>query len=125
MNQVGIGTRVINFLVDTLIIFIVSYIANKVWLFYVVYWGYSYINPLLIFGAVLFIYYFIFELIWARTPGKWLSYSKVADKKGLKPGFGKIFLRNLVRLTIIDCFFYPVLNKTLHDYVSGTEVVEV
>jgi len=79
----------------------------------------------LIFAAVLFVYYFIFELIWARTPGKWLSYSKVVDKKGLKPGFGKIFLRNLARLTIIDCFFYPFLNKTLHDFVSSTEVVEV
>ena len=125
MNQVGIGTRVINFLVDTLLISILSYIVDKVWLFYVVYWEYPYVNPLLFFGAVMFIYYFIFELFWARTPGKWLSYSKVTDKKGLKPNFGKIFLRSIVRLTVIDCFFIPFLNQTLHDFVSKTEVVEV
>ena len=60
-----------------------------------------------------------------KHPGKWLSYTKVVDKKGLKPGFIQIFLRSIVRLTIIDCFFIPFLNKPLHDYVSSTEVVEV
>jgi len=125
MNQVGIGTRVINFLTDTAIISLIAFILNKVWVFYVVYWNYSYINPLWIFAAVLFIYYFIFESIWARTPGKWLSYTKVVDKKGLKPNFGKIFLRSIVRLTVIDCFFIPFLNPTLHDFVSKPEVVEV
>jgi len=125
MNQVGIGTRVINFLTDTAIISLIAFILNKVWVFYVVYWNYSYINPLWIFAAVIFIYYFIFESIWARTPGKWLSYTKVVDKKGLKPNFGKIFLRSIVRLTVIYCFFIPFLNQTLHDFVSKTEVVEV
>jgi uncharacterized RDD family membrane protein YckC len=125
MKQVGIGTRVINFLTDTAIITLIAFILNKVWVFYVVYWSYLYIDPLWIFAAVLFVYYFIFESIWARTPGKWLSYTKVIDKKGLKPNFGKIFIRSIVRLTVIDCFFIPFLNKTLHDFVSKTEVVEV
>jgi uncharacterized RDD family membrane protein YckC len=125
MKQVGIGTRVINFLTDTAIITLIAFIFNKVWVFYVVYWSYSYISPLWIFAGVLFVYYFIFESIWARTPGKWLSYTKVIDKKGLKPNFGKIFIRSIVRLTVIDCFFIPFLNKTLHDFVSKTEVVEV
>jgi len=125
MNQVGIGTRVINFVVDTLLVVILSFVVNKVWNFYVIYWEYPYINPLLVFGVLLFVYYFIFELFWAKTPGKWLSYTKVVDKKGLKPGFIQIFLRSIVRLTIIDCFFIPFLNKPLHDYVSNTEVVEV
>ncbi|MEP6845085.1 MAG: RDD family protein [Panacibacter sp.] len=125
MNNIGIGTRVINFIADTLIVSILSFIIGKAWSFYEIYWGYPYVNPLLIFGLVLFIYYFIFELIWARTPGKWLSYTKVTDKKGLKPGFLRIFLRSIARLTVVDCFFIPFLNKTLHDYVSSTEVVEV
>lgn len=125
MKQVGIGTRVINFLTDTGIIFLVSFILNKAWLFYVVYWNYPYINPLWIFSGFLVLYYFTFEVLWARTPGKWLSYTKVVDKKGLKPNFVKIFLRSIVRLTVIDCFFIPFLNKTLHDFVSKTEVVEV
>lgn len=125
MKQVGIGTRVLNFFIDTLIVSLISFVLYKVWSFYVVYWSYPYVNPLWLFSGVLFIYYFFFELIWARTPGKWLSYTRVVDKKGLKPGFSKIFLRSIVRLTVIDCFFFPFLNKTLHDFVSNTEVVEV
>lgn len=125
MKQVGIGTRTINFLVDTFIIGILSFIANRTWMFYVVYWNFTYINPLQWFACILFIYYLVFESIWARTPGKWLTYSKVVDKKELKPNFVKIFLRSIVRLTVIDCFFIPFLDKTLHDYLSGTSVVEI
>jgi uncharacterized RDD family membrane protein YckC len=77
------------------------------------------------FAITLFTYYFIFESIWARTPGKWLTYSKAVDKKELKPNIVQIFLRSIVRLTVIDCFFIPFLDKTLHDYISGTRVVEV
>ena len=108
MKQVGIGTRVLNFFIDTSIISLISFILYKVWSFYVVYWGFTYVNPLWIFAGFLFIYYFVFELIWARTPGKWISYTHVVDKKGLKAGFIKIFLRSIVRLTVIDCFFFPV-----------------
>jgi uncharacterized RDD family membrane protein YckC len=125
MNQVGIGTRVLNFIVDTSIISALSFAVFKIWMFYVVYWNYTYVGPLWFFAGILFVYYFFFESIWGRTPGKWLSYSKVVDKKGLKPGFVKVFLRSIVRLTVIDCFFIPFLDKTLHDYVSTTEVVEV
>ncbi|HXL54878.1 MAG TPA: RDD family protein, partial [Chitinophagaceae bacterium] len=63
--------------------------------------------------------------LFSRTPGKWLSLSKVVNKKGKKTSFLQILLRSIVRLTIIDCFFIPFLDKPLHDYVSKTEVVEV
>jgi len=125
MNKVGIGTRVLNFLIDTALIFLLSYIAYKVWSFYAFYYAVAFLPFYYFFCGILFIYYLLFETISGRTPGKWLSYSKVVDKKGLKPGFGKIFLRSIVRLTVIDCFFIPFLDKTLHDYVSSTEVVEV
>lgn len=125
MNAVGIGTRVINFLIDTLIIGLISFVLIKIWTFYVVYWGYTYISSVYIFSGTLVIYYIFFETIWGRTPGKWATYTRVADKKGLKPNFIKIFLRSIARLIIVDSFFIPLLNKTLHDYVSSTEVVEI
>ena len=124
MNKVGIGTRVLNFLVDTLIIFLLSFLAYRGWTFYVFYYDIIFFPFYYFFFGILFLYYLLFESIFARTPGKWLSFSKVVNKNGGKSSFFQIFLRSIVRLTIIDCFFIPFLEKTLHDYVSKTEVVE-
>ena len=124
MRRVGIGTRVLNFLIDTVLIFAISYGLYKWWSFYVMYWGRTFIPFYVFFWSTLVVYYIIFESIFKRTPGKWLSVSKVVNNKGGKPTFLQILIRTIIRLTIIDCFFIPFLDKTLHDYFSGTEVVE-
>jgi hypothetical protein len=36
-----------------------------------------------------------------------------------------VLLRSLLRLTIIDAFFIPFLERPLHDALSKTRVVEV
>lgn len=125
MNKVGLGSRVINFLVDTAIIFIITYIVNSIWVFYALYYHVFYLQFSYIFLLVQFVYYFFFELIFSRTPGKWLSYSRVVNKTGGRPSFLQILLRSLTRLLPIDCFFIPFVENTLHDYISKTEVVEV
>src|SRR4051794_11981558 len=125
MKQVGIGTRTLNFIVDTLIIFFLSFLAYYGWAFYAYYYGIIYLPFYYFFWCILFLYYILFESIFSRTPGKWLSLSKVVDRKGKKASFFQIVLRSVARLTIIDCFFIPFLDKTLHDYISKTEVIEV
>ncbi len=125
MKKVGIGTRTLNFIVDTLIIFLLSFLAYRGWAFYVFYYQIIFIPFYYFFWSILFLYYILFESLFSRTPGKWLSMSKVVNKKGEKASFLQILLRTMARLTIIDCFFIPFLDKTLHDYVSKTEVVEV
>ncbi len=124
MNSVGIGTRVLNCIIDTLLFFLLAYIGYKVWVFYAFYWHITYLPFYVFFFISWFVYYLFFESLFARTPGKWLSISKVVTRQGKRPGFFRICLRSLVRLTIIDCFFIPFLDKTLHDALSGTEVVE-
>lgn len=124
MNKTGIGTRVLNFIVDTIFISLISFGVYKLWQFYAFYYGIIYFPYYMFFWAVLFLYYFIFEAISARTPGKWISFSKVVQTNGKKPNILQVFIRSLIRLTIIDCFFYPFLEKTLHDYLSKTDVVE-
>lgn len=125
MKVVGTGTRVINFLVDTLLIFIISYVFSQWYNFHVMYWGYTPLPPYSFFFSSLFVYYFIFEAIWGRTPGKWLSISKVIGKKGKKASVLQAFVRSVIRLTVIDMFFIPFLDgRTLHDYLSNTYVVE-
>ncbi len=125
MNEVGVGTRVINFLVDTIIIFLISYALYKWYIFYVRYWEYKYYPWYQFFYATLFIYYTIFELIASRTPAKWLTMTKVRTASGNKPAFYQVLLRSLLRLTLIDAFFIPVLQRPLHDALSKTRVMEV
>lgn len=125
MNEGGVGSRVINFLVDTILIFFLAYGLYKWWSFYVIFWEYRYFPFYVIFYATLFIYYTVFELILSRTPGKYLSMTKVRNMAGGRPAWYQVVLRSLLRLTIIDCFFIPSLGRTLHDALSKTRVVEV
>jgi uncharacterized RDD family membrane protein YckC len=67
----------------------------------------------------------IFELIWNRTPGKFLSMTKVRNIAGGRPAWYQVIFRSILRLTIIDCFFIPFLDRPLHDALSKTRVVEV
>jgi hypothetical protein len=129
MKKVGDGTRVLNFLVDTLLYWILAIVLYKWWNFHVLYWGYMHLNFGWFFFGSLFIYYFIFELLFAKTPAKWLTACKVVAVKSTvnhihKASLGQIFIRSLSRLIIIDPFFIPFLGTTLHDYLSGTMVVE-
>ena len=129
MNKVGDGTRVLHFLVDTLLFWILAVLLYKWWNFHVLYWGYMHLNFGWFFFGSQFIYYFIFELLFAKTPAKWLTASKVVSSKStkditVKASLGQIFIRAISRLIIIDPFFIPFLGTTLHEYLSGTMVVE-
>ncbi len=124
MNRVGVGTRTLNFLIDTFIVFIISFIVHYIWKFYSFYWHVTYFPFYYFFWLILVLYYLFCESIWAKTPGKYFTLSKVVDARGKKPAFWRILIRSFSRLIIIDPFFLPFLNKTLHDYLSGTEVVE-
>jgi uncharacterized RDD family membrane protein YckC len=125
MKTVGDGTRALNFFIDTLIIFTLAFFAFRGWNWYVMYWGYKPYNFGWFFFGILFMYYVFFEGIFARTPAKWFSYSKVVNSKGQKPFFGWIIVRSLTRLSMIDMFFIPFLHMPLHDYLSKTKVVEI
>lgn len=125
MKRVGTGTRVLNFLIDTFVIFLIGLIFGQWYNFHVMYWNYTALPPYSFFFITLFLYYFLFEVFTTRTPAKWLTISKVVNKSGKRASFIQIFVRTLVRLTVIDCFFIPFLDGlTLHDYLSRTEVVE-
>ncbi len=125
MNEVGIGTRVLNFLVDTLLVSLAGYGLYKWYTFYVFYYGYKPFQYFYFFYAALFLYYFIFESLLTRTPGKYITMTRVRTKDGKRPGLHRIFLRSLLRLTIIDPFFIPFIDRPLHDALSQTRVVEV
>ena|ERR1700709_2304041 len=124
MKRAGFGTRVLNCIIDTLLIFVIAYVVNNLWDVQAQYWHYPYIPFYGIFWIILFVYYTFFEAIFKRSPAKWITISKVVNKQGKRAAFWQILVRSLIRLTIIDCFFIPFLDKPLHDYLSKTEVVE-
>ena len=125
IKSVGIGTRVLNFLVDTFLVFIISkFIVYEIWEFYMRYWQYPFVPYYIAFWLFLIVYYFLFESFFKRTPGKWLTGTYVVNNKGGKPSVFQILIRSVVRIIIIDSFFIPFLNdKTLHDYLSKTNVI--
>jgi len=123
MREVGIGTRVLNYLVDTLAVALISYGLYKWWNFYVTYWDYTPIQYYLFFWATLVIYYFLFELVFLRTPAKWITLTKVVNPAGRRPAWYLILFRALLRLTLIDPFFIPIFERPLHDQLSQTRVV--
>ncbi|HEX8357529.1 MAG TPA: RDD family protein [Segetibacter sp.] len=125
MNEVGVGTRVINFLVDYILIFAISYGLYKWYIFYVRYWSYKFIAFYVFFHFTVFAYYTLFELATKRTPGKLVTLTRVINAGGGKPAFHQILVRSLVRLTLISPFFIPMLGRPLHDYLSKTKVVEI
>jgi uncharacterized RDD family membrane protein YckC len=126
MKYVGIGTRVLNFIIDTLLVFAISLLCNRARQFYVYYyqatpWPFYYF-----FWLIMVVYYFIFESFFGRTPGKWLTMSKVVNDKGSRPAIWQVFVRSILRVTlIIDCLFIPFTDRTLHDFASKTGVVEI
>ena len=124
MKEVGVGTRVLNFLVDTVLIFFISFGLYKWWSFYAMYWHFKFFPFYIVFAATIVVYYTIFEMIWSRTPGKFLSMTKVRDASGSRPAWYQVILRSILRITIIDCFFIPIIGRTLHDALSHTRVVE-
>ncbi len=128
VRPVGTGTRVLNFIIDAIIISLIAFAVFRGWEFYVFYYRIYYIESYYFLAMTTFVYNLFFEAIWKRTPGKWFSLTKVVSKDGSKPSFGQIFIRSLVRVVgaiVIDSIFLSFMNKTLHDYVSGTEVVEI
>ena len=128
MRIVGIGTRVLGFLVDFIIIAAITFGVKRGWDFYVFYYRIFFVPVYYFLALIGFVYYLFFEAIWKRTPGKWLALTRVVNRAGGKPSFFQILTRSVFRVLgviVVDSVFLSFLGKTLHDYVSKTEVIEV
>lgn len=124
MRKVGDGTRALNYFIDTILILLLAMAAFRWYNWYVVYWGYKPYHFGWFFFPGIFVYYSLFEGLFAKSPAKWFTHTKVVTNAGKRPSFLAIVWRSLLRVTVIDVFFGPFLNGPLHDYASGTTVVE-
>ena len=117
------GARVGNYLVDTvcfLIILSLHYFilggifnvmpedTSGLWDFY--------------FIALYFAYYFLFEYFFGKTPGKFLTKTRVVDRSGNKITLKALLIRSFCRIIPIDYFTF-IFGEGMHDILSKTQVI--
>ena len=79
---------------------------------------------IMIGGVFYLVYYFFFETLWQRTPGKWITGTKVVREDGTKPTTGQILGRTFARIIPFEAFsFFGANTIGWHDRFSGTLVV--
>lgn len=80
------------------------------------------LSLLIVCATAKFIYFFVFEVLFASSPGKMLTQTRVSDKSGNKAGLIAILKRTLCRLIPLEAFtFFTGYN--LHDKLSNTYVI--
>jgi uncharacterized RDD family membrane protein YckC len=72
-----------------------------------------------------FVYNFLFELLFGRTIGKFLTGTKVVDNDLKKPTIKSLLIRNLCRLIPFDAFSYLIFENGWHDSISKTTIVNI
>ena len=114
-------TRLFNFLIDSLLFFMLSVVFSLLLKDYLEQNELKYVMILLYY-----LYYFIFEFTFRQTVGKMITKSKVVNvENGEKPNFSRILLRTLSRLIPIDFLSYLFSPNGIHDRLSKTELKHV
>ena len=68
------------------------------------------------------IYYFLFEFTLQKTPGKFITGTRVIDEYANKPNFGTMLTRSVVRMVPFEGFSC-LSERGWHDKWSNTYVV--
>ena len=120
---IGEGTRILHFLVDTILITILTYAIYSWYNFQVMYWNYTPVQFGYFFFGVTWGYTFLFEWIFLQTPAKMMTGTKVIATNGNRPNVGQFFIRATIRTTIISMFCLAWNDQPLHDTFSKTILV--
>jgi uncharacterized RDD family membrane protein YckC len=131
----GRGRRFGTFIVDILCYYVVAFVFGLV-LAVAVFIGYGpnvaevvHAIPrwkLWIVGCIdIFVYYTLFEGIFARTPGKLVFGTKVVSEAGEKPTPRQVLGRSLCRFIPFDALSFLLDERGWHDKIPGTYVVAV
>lgn len=118
MKGIDKSVRLANFLIDIIIIVVIS-------IFLIIMLGTDYIHEKILPYLVMFLYYLIMEATTGQTVGKMMTNTKVVRKDGSKASFVRICMRSLLRLFPLDVFTYLFGKEYgLHDLLSGTQLVK-
>ncbi|MEQ8386207.1 MAG: RDD family protein [Coleofasciculus sp. A1-SPW-01] len=72
------------------------------------------------------LYYTVTESLWSKSPGKFITKTKVVTNQDEKPTSGQIFGRTVARYIPFEAFSFLTSSRPRgwHDKVSGTKVVD-
>jgi len=124
LNFVSSLTRLLNFLVDSLIIFLLAIILSIIpGIFKTNYTipQVEFITCCLIFVSFM-LYYVILEFKYQKTVGKYITKTKVVMGNGNIPTFRDILIRTIFRLIPLDRLSYVFTTNGFHDFLSNTTV---
>ncbi len=121
---IGEGNRILHFLIDTILIFILSFFIYKWYNFYVFYWAFKPIRYGYFFFAFTWVYTFLFEFLFLRTPGKMFTGTKVMSISGKRPNILQCLIRATIRTTLVSMFGLAWNDQPLHDTFSKTVLVK-
>jgi uncharacterized RDD family membrane protein YckC len=130
MNKVSKLKRLVNFMIDSVTIgllsFLVFYIMSYIFLKFKLSsrFGEGKLISIDVFLLIIaFMYYFISESMFGRTVGKYITSTKVVNSKGNIPSVISIFLRTIIRLIPLDSITYLFDSVVWHDKYSLTYLV--
>ncbi|WP_299336792.1 RDD family protein [uncultured Psychroserpens sp.] len=113
MKHIDKSTRLSNYIIDILVIYIL-------WIIVSLFTNTGYLNVFLL-SAIMFLYYFLFEALTSQTLGKLITKTKVVNKDGSKPHVISILIRSISRLFPLDWLSYMFGNDIgMHDLFSNT-----
>ena len=129
------GQRFMNCILDTLIVHIilvsiattVVIIGNVTNNYDLAKWveSITIFQRLLLWGVLLFLYYFLSETYFSRTFAKYFTKTIVVTKDGSRPNKRAISIRTLSRFIPLECLTFLGTNvRGLHDLFSDTYVVQ-
>ena len=119
----GKTLRFINFLLDTIIYLIITLAFILVFKDRLPREDVKWIS-----AFAYFFYYFLFELLLGRTPGKFITRTKVsslADTRHKIFYSVQIFGRTVMRFIPLDILSYLFSFRGLHDYISKTTITRL
>lgn len=97
------------------------YLGIKGWSFLI-----ENMNDSLLAFIIWMLYYGFFESIWAKTPAKFITRTRVIMEDGTKPPLKTILIRTLIRFVPFEAFTFlaPARPRGWHDKWSKTIVIE-
>jgi uncharacterized RDD family membrane protein YckC len=123
MNLADKGARVGNFIIDSIVFVIIqAFVAIIIYLLSPEFLEDD--NTAAIYVVVLYCsYYFVLEYCFGRTPGKWITKTKIISANGDRPSFAAVLFRSLLRLLPFDGVSFLLGQVGLHDTLTKTTVV--
>ncbi|MDR2148670.1 MAG: RDD family protein [Tannerella sp.] len=123
-STVSSWTRLIHFLLDSVVWIIIAFILTFISTFSLNAWdGLQLLAGFVILLAVYLGYHYVMELRFQKTVAKFVTKTKVVTNNGNRPGKGDILMRTLGRLIPFDQISFLFIRNGFHDMISGTRVI--